>query len=108
MERMQALYEKKGYPKEWIDKRMRGIAIRQDLTDEWKKQYSQGARPTHLTIYHYFVKCVGLTLEGSHKGWVFCGIPLDNSTLPIQSNKNYLEHQVGYGKEVKTLRWQRY
>jgi len=33
MERMQALYEKKEYPKEWIDKRMRGIAVRQDLTD---------------------------------------------------------------------------
>lgn len=41
MERMQALYEKKGYPKEWIDKRMRGIAVRQDLTDEWK---TRGAR----------------------------------------------------------------
>jgi len=38
MERMQALYEKKGYPKEWIDKRMRGIAVRQDLTDEWKNR----------------------------------------------------------------------
>jgi hypothetical protein len=38
MERMQALYEKKGYPKEWIDKRVRGIAVRQDLTDEWKKR----------------------------------------------------------------------
>lgn len=36
MERMQALYEKNGYPKEWIDKRMRGIAVRQDLTDEWQ------------------------------------------------------------------------
>ncbi len=36
MGRMQELYEKKGYPKEWIDKRLRGIAIRQDLTDEWK------------------------------------------------------------------------
>jgi DNA-damage-inducible protein D len=35
MERMKELYEKKGYPKEWIDKRMRGIAVRQDLTDEW-------------------------------------------------------------------------
>ena len=38
MERMQELYEKKGYPKEWIDKRMRGIAVRQDLTDEWKNR----------------------------------------------------------------------
>jgi len=36
MARMQELYEKKGYPKEWIDKRLRGIAVRQDLTDEWK------------------------------------------------------------------------
>lgn len=36
MGRMQDLYEKKGYPKEWIDKRLRGIAVRQGLTDEWK------------------------------------------------------------------------
>ena len=34
MGRMQALYEQKGYPKEWIDKRLRGIAVRQDLTDD--------------------------------------------------------------------------
>lgn len=33
-ERMKVTYEKKGYSKEWIDKRLRGIAIRQDLTDE--------------------------------------------------------------------------
>lgn len=38
MARMQELYEKKGYPKEWIDKRLRGIAVRQDLTDEWKNR----------------------------------------------------------------------
>ena len=37
MGRMQELYEKKGYPKEWIDKRLRGITVRQDLTDEWKE-----------------------------------------------------------------------
>ena len=36
-ERMKVLYEKKGYPKDWIDKRLRGIAIRQNLTDEWKR-----------------------------------------------------------------------
>lgn len=37
-ERMKELYEKKGYPKDWIDKRLRGLAIRQNLTDEWKKR----------------------------------------------------------------------
>ncbi|HSW88819.1 MAG TPA: Bro-N domain-containing protein [Candidatus Saccharimonadales bacterium] len=35
MERMRELYAKKGYPKEWIDKRVRGIAVRQELTNEW-------------------------------------------------------------------------
>ena len=34
--RVKEYYELKGYPKEWIDKRLRGIAIRQELTDEWK------------------------------------------------------------------------
>ena len=34
--RVKEYYELKGYPKDWIDRRLRGIAIRQDLTDEWK------------------------------------------------------------------------
>ena len=34
--RVKEYYELKGYPKDWIDKRLRGIAIRQELTDEWK------------------------------------------------------------------------
>jgi DNA-damage-inducible protein D len=38
MDRMKAIYEKKGYPKEWIDKRSRGIAVRHSLTDEWKNR----------------------------------------------------------------------
>lgn len=37
-QRMKTLYEQKGYPKDWIDKRLRGIAIRQNLTDEWKER----------------------------------------------------------------------
>jgi len=37
-QRMKEIYEQKGYPKDWIDKRLRGIAIRQNLTDEWKER----------------------------------------------------------------------
>jgi len=33
--RAKEYYELKGYPKDWIDKRLRGIAIRQELTEEW-------------------------------------------------------------------------
>ena len=36
--RIKQYYELKGYPKDWIDKRLRGIAIRQELTDEWKQR----------------------------------------------------------------------
>ena len=37
-DRVKQYYALKGYPKEWIDKRLRGIAIRQELTDEWKNR----------------------------------------------------------------------
>ncbi len=37
-DRMKKLYEQKGYSQNWIDKRLRGIAIRQNLTDEWKER----------------------------------------------------------------------
>src|SRR5208283_4236992 len=36
--RTRALYKAKGYSDDWIEKRMRGIAIREELTDEWKKR----------------------------------------------------------------------
>ncbi len=39
--RTKLLYKLKGYPEVWIEKRMRGIAIREELTDEWQKR---GAR----------------------------------------------------------------
>jgi len=35
-ERMKNIYKLKGYSKGWIEKRLRGIAIRQELTDEWR------------------------------------------------------------------------
>ncbi|MBU0535869.1 MAG: Bro-N domain-containing protein [Nanoarchaeota archaeon] len=36
--RMKELYRQKGYSDEWIEKRVRGIAVRDELTDEWKKR----------------------------------------------------------------------
>lgn len=34
--RTRVLYELKGYDDDWIEKRMQGIVIREELTDEWK------------------------------------------------------------------------
>ena len=36
--RTREIYEQKGYSEEWIEKRLRGIAVRDELTDEWKKR----------------------------------------------------------------------
>ena len=38
IKRTKALYKAKGYSDNWIEKRMRGIAIREELTDEWEKR----------------------------------------------------------------------
>ena len=38
-DRMKLIYEQKWYPKERIDRRLRGIAIRQELTEEWKSRW---------------------------------------------------------------------
>lgn len=43
-ERMKELFEQKGYSKDWIDKRLRGMAIRQNLTDEWKERGIENER----------------------------------------------------------------
>jgi len=36
--RMRELYRQKGYSDDWIEKRVRGIAVRDELTNEWKKR----------------------------------------------------------------------
>ena len=36
--RTRDLYKAKGYTEDWIEKRMRSIAIREELTDEWKER----------------------------------------------------------------------
>ncbi len=36
--RTRMLYKLKGYPEDWIEKRMRGISIREELTEEWQRR----------------------------------------------------------------------
>jgi len=37
-QRARSLYRAKGYPESWIEKRMRGIEVRETLTNEWKNR----------------------------------------------------------------------
>lgn len=38
IERIRELYKAKGYPDEWITRRLKSIEIRKELTDEWQKR----------------------------------------------------------------------
>ena len=48
--RARALYQAKGYPQAWIEKRLRSIAVRGELTDEWK---TRGVQEGERVRYSY-------------------------------------------------------
>jgi len=60
-ERMKKLYEFKGYSKAWIDKRLRGIAIRQNLTEEWQKRGIEEERDFAILTAEISKAAFGLT-----------------------------------------------
>ena len=62
-ERMKQMYEKKGYPKDWIDKRLRGIAIRQNLTDEWKDRGIENKKDYAILTAEISKATFGMTLS---------------------------------------------
>jgi hypothetical protein len=49
IKRAQALYRAKGYSEAWIEKRMHGIAVQAELTDEWRKRGVDG-EPEHAVL----------------------------------------------------------
>ena len=61
-----AIYKTKGYSDDWIEKRMRGIAIREELTDEWKKRDVKEKREYEILTAEIAEAAFGIT-PGSHK-----------------------------------------
>ncbi|MBF0386624.1 MAG: Bro-N domain-containing protein [Candidatus Omnitrophica bacterium] len=59
--RTRALYKAKGYSDDWIEKRMRGIAIREELTDQWKKHGVQENREYEILTAEISQATFGLT-----------------------------------------------
>ncbi|MFZ5799231.1 MAG: Bro-N domain-containing protein [Thermodesulfobacteriota bacterium] len=59
--RTKALYRAKGYSEAWIEKRLRGIAVQAELTDEWKKR-GVGGEPEYAILTSEISKAAfGLT-----------------------------------------------
>lgn len=59
--RTRILYKLKGYPDDWIEKRMRGIAIREELTDEWQKRGAQEQKDYEILTAEISKSAFGIT-----------------------------------------------
>jgi len=84
-DRVKEYYELKGYPKEWIDKRLRGIAIRQELTEEWKDRGVQEEKNFALLTNEISKATFGKTV-GEYKK--FKNLKKPNQNLRDHAQKN--------------------
>ena len=68
--RTRALYKAKGYSDAWIERRLRSIAIRDELTDEWKKRGVKERREYSILTAEISKAAFGLTPSeySAHKG----------------------------------------
>ena len=72
-QRTRALYKAKGYSDAWIEKRMRGIAVREELTEEWQQRGVGGEKEYAILTAEISKATFGLTPSEykDHKGWNF-------------------------------------
>jgi len=68
--RTRAVYKAKGYSDEWIEKRMRGIAIREELTDQWQKRGIKEQKEYEILTAEISQATFGMTPSAykKHKG----------------------------------------
>jgi len=60
-QRMRQLYQDKGYPDDWIEKRVRGIAVRDELTGEWQRRGIQDQKDFAILTAEISKATFGLT-----------------------------------------------
>ena len=59
--RTRMLYKLKGYSEDWIEKRLRGIVIREELTDEWKNRGAQNQKDYEILTAEISKATFGVT-----------------------------------------------
>ena len=75
--RMRELYQAKGYSDEWIEKRVRGIAIRDELTNEWQKRGVKEQREYSILTAEISRATFGMT-PSEYKAFKSLAKPADN------------------------------
>ena len=82
--RMKDIYKQKGYSDDWIEKRVRGIAIRDELTDEWDKRGVKKEKESSILTAEISKATFGLTPSEYKK---FKGLKKEN----LRDHMNDLE-----------------
>lgn len=77
--RMKETYKLKGYSDEWIEKRVRGIAIRDELTNEWNKRGVKSRKDYSILTSEISRAAFGLT-------------PAEYKNLKGLKNENLRDH----------------
>ena len=98
--RMKDIYKQKGYSDGWIEKRVRGIAIRDELTDEWDKRGIETKREYSILTTEISKATFGLT-PGEYKK--FKGLKQQN----LRDHMNDLElifNMLGEASTTKIAR----
>lgn len=75
--RMREIYKAKGYSDEWIEKRVRGIAVRDELTNEWKKRGVKEQAEYSILTAEISKATFGMT-PSEYKNFKELGKPTDN------------------------------
>ncbi|MFA6296464.1 MAG: Bro-N domain-containing protein [Patescibacteria group bacterium] len=84
IKRTRMIYRAKGYPESWIEKRMRGIEVRETLTNEWKKRRVKEGQEYAILTAEISKATFGMTPSEYQK---FKGLNREN----LRDNMNDLE-----------------
>ena len=82
--RMRDIYKAKGYSDEWIEKRVRGISVRDELTSEWKKRGVSEGKEFAILTSEISKATFGMSPKKYHK---FKGLSKEN----LRDHMNDLE-----------------
>ncbi|MCL7410368.1 MAG: hypothetical protein M8350_00945 [Methanosarcinaceae archaeon] len=94
-DRAKDYYEFKGYPVDWIEKRLRGIAIRQDLTDEWKIRGIQEQKDFAILTNEISKATTDITISKDSHGFNECNkSAIDGGTIAKNTRKE-IEEKTG-------------